>query len=250
MTLMRPWFAVFVSAAALFPAPVLAGPAESGTQYLATIASMTKMVRVQIKEGADLTPAAVGTQLPEGAQVVTLADAKCEVRFTQAHFVRLGPDSRLKIARMERKKGARVLLQLLAGRVKAMINRSLGEEADFGIYGATTVTAVKGTDYDMARDEKDIVTVLINDGRVNVAELKSDKPEELDRVFTALLLGRIGFDMRAGKMLTVTPGSLFPSPVPIPPGMKTPWGDNTPAPGAAPKKPGAPGFPGMGFGMP
>lgn len=241
-------------ALAWLAAPACAAPVDSSTQYLATVATMTRMVRVIMKEGATPAPAAPGTALPEGAVVVTLENAACEIRFTQAHFIRLGPSSRLKIARMERRKGARVLVQLLAGRVKALINRSLGEEADFGVYGATTITAVKGTDYDMLRDEADVVTVLVNDGRVNVAELKSEKPEDIDRIFMMLLLGRIGLDMRAGKMLKVTPGSLFPSPVPIPPGFPSPWGDGgfgSPAPAGPPKKPGGPSMPGFpGFGMP
>jgi hypothetical protein len=216
---------------------------------VATLISATGMVRVREASASKFEEAKVGRKLPEGSQVVTLEKARCEILFTEGRFLRLAEGTTVNVARIANKKSMRTFVQLIRGRVRAMVDRAVGE-GDFGVYGSTVVSAVKGTKYDVIRNEKDEITVAVDEGRVWVAEIKSENPDEVDAVMLALMLGKIGMDIREGNMLNVIPGSPFPKlPVPMPKNFPSPWGGK---PGAAPanqKNPGPamPGFGGFGF---
>lgn len=225
----------------------LAARAEDANTHVAILASVTKLVRVQEKNDGPIMAAEAGMKLAQGTTVRTLKDSRCEIKFSKAHIVRLGPSASIRIARLDKQKGTvRILVNLLGGRIRALIDRAMREDADFGIYGVTTLTAVKGTDYDMIRGEDDKVTVLVNEGRVNVAEIESEDLEAVEKVFLALLLGNIGIGLTEGKMLDVFPGKPFPVPIPIPKGFPNIWGGKD---GAHDGKPGLPSLPGLGGGL-
>lgn len=244
---MNSFLALPIAILAIGTSPACAATQE-GT-WVASLVSVTRLVRVQDAEGGDFKAAKAGMKLKEGMIVRTLEKSMCEISFTPAHYVRLGPSGKMKISRIGRKeKSARILIRLITGRIRALIDRNMREEADFGIYGATTLTAVKGTDYDMIREDDDKVTVLVNEGKVSVTEVESEDLEQIEKMFVALLLGNIGFPLREGKMLNIIPGQPFPIPIPIPKGFPSPWGssDHDDKPGL-PTKPSLPGLPGLGF---
>ena len=245
--------------AAVFLAPVPARAAVADQVSVATLLSATGMVRIRETSASKYEEAKVGRKLPEGSQVITLEKSRCELLFNEGRFLRLAEGTTVNVTRIANKKSMRTFVQLIRGRVRAMVDRAVGE-GDFGVYGATVVSAVKGTKYDVIRNEKDEITVAVDEGRVWVAEIKSENPDEVDAVMMALMLGKIGMDIREGDMLNVIPGSPFPKlPVPMPKNFPSPWaapGGAAPG-GAAPtgagpanqKNPGPamPGFGGFGF---
>lgn len=158
---------------------------------VATIADATPLVRMTLAGSKDYRNVTKGDTLPEGATVVTMAQGKAEIRFTDGHFILLSPNSSIEIKRLPTKEKERTLLRLVKGAVRALVDRSR-RGGDFGIYANTTVTAVKGTDYEMVRDEADNVDVEVNEGRVNTAEMKSEDAAIAEAAFAAALMGTIG----------------------------------------------------------
>jgi ferric-dicitrate binding protein FerR (iron transport regulator) len=231
--------------------PTSARAAADERVMVATLISATGLVRVRDVSASKFVEAKAGRTMAEGAQVVTLEKSRCEILFSEGRMLKLAEGSTVTVARLPKKDSMRSLARLIRGRVKAVVNRAIGE-GDFGVYGSTVVSAVKGTEYEFARNEKDEVTVSVDEGRVWVAEIKNENPDDVDRIMIALMLGQIGMDIREGNMLNVIPGSPFPKlPVPMPKNFPSPWA--APAPGgAAPanqKNPGPamPGFGGFGF---
>ncbi len=243
-------FAAVLAASIWLPCPGWAARAAESQDHVATLSSISGLVRVQDKDDGPIAAAEAGMKLVQGATVRTLKDSRCEIKFTKAHIVRLGPSARIRIARLDGKKGAaRILVNLLGGRIRALIDRALSDDADFGIYGVTTLTAVKGTDYDVIRGEDDKISVLVNEGRVNVAEIESEDLEAVEKAFMALILGNIGIRLSEGSMLDILPGKPFPAPIPIPKGFPNIWGGKDDGHGDKPKMPSLPGL-GGGLGFP
>lgn len=242
--------------ALLVAAPDLAGAGareSEGGEFMATLVSITRFVRVKGSAETEAVQGEEGMRLKQGSHVYTLADSRCEIEFSRGHFLRLASDSRIVIQRLPQKRPKQTLLQLLSGRVRAMVDRATGE-GNFGVYGATTITAVKGTEFDMVRKEGGEVEVAVNEGKVWVAELaKEDDLEAVEKAFLGVILGTVGFGLTEGSMLNIIPGSPFPtSPIPIPKGFPNPWAPakdsgkkDTSVPGT-PKPPGMPGMPGPG----
>ncbi len=230
---------------------------ENGVAATATLVKVKNHVRVKRTPNGKVIEGKPGLKLPEGSIIYTLAKSRCEIKFGDGHFLRLASSAKIKIARTQRRRAKRTLIQLLRGRVRAMIDRALGD-GDFGVYGSTTVTAVKGTDYEMSLNEDGEVTVAVNEGRVWVAELAGEDLEAVEKVFLGVILGNIGFGIKPGNMLHILPGSPFPtSPIPIPMGFPSPFtggkkGAKKDVPGSSQKAPSVPGLPGPGggFGFP
>ena len=109
----------------------------------------------------------------------------------------------------------RILVQLLGGRVRAMVDR-MRAESDFGMYASTTITAVKGTDYEMSRSATGEVEVDVNEGKVDTAELKSEDLAEVEKVFGMVLLGQIGMKLIEGNRVRTAPGQRMGKPERIP----------------------------------
>jgi len=255
----------------------LSGPALATTTdalKVATITSIIRLVRVQERDGAKVIAAKRGMQLPEGAKVMTLEGSFAEVTFSPAHFVKLGPATTLSITRNRKpERGVlRILLKVVKGRVRAAIDRFIADDADFGMYGHTVVTAVKGTEYEFIREAANRVTVVVETGKVAVAESKGESLDDVDKVFIGLLMGTLGIKLLEGNKLDFMPGMPFPSPVPIPKNFMSPFAaPQTAAPKpagpavdrhehpergkadgktggkTAPSVPSVPGLPGLGF---
>lgn len=181
----------------LCSARIACAGAESAAP-VATLTSTTPLVRVQLKGARDWKNVAKGDTLPEGTTVVTMAQGKAEIRFTDGHFILLSPNSSIEIKRLPVKGQERTLLRLVKGAVRALVDRSK-REGDFGIYANTTITAVKGTDYEVTRDEADNVDVEVNEGRVNSGEMKSEDEKEAEAAFTACLAGMLGMMITEGQ---------------------------------------------------
>jgi len=217
----------------------------------AILVSVARLVRVKDKPGADVLEGKAGQALPEGARVFTLEDSRCEIKFGDGRHLRLSSSSTITIARLPRKRAGWTFVHLLRGRIRALINRARGE-GDFGVYAVTTLTAVKGTDFDMIRKENDEVTVAVNEGRVRVAELESEDLDAVEKIFLSVLMGNFGASLWEGKMMNFVPGQPFPSPVPMPKGFPNIWGGAGKDKGkkGGPQMPGFPGLGGGGIGFP
>jgi len=252
MTAMKTRLAIPMLGLLLAPSAFAATDAKV---YLASVETVTRLVRVQDVENGAMRQAVPGTTLAEGSRVFTLKDAKCRINFGDGRILNLAGDTSIVISRFPKRQAMRWLVKLVQGRVRAKVNRMIGD-TDFGIYASTTVTAVKGTGWDVVRTADNVVQVLVDDGKVNVAELKDEKDlDQVEKVFISVVLGNLGFQLAAGKMLNVMPGKAFPSPIPIPPGFPDPfsdWGTSSPGTKAptGPKPPSLPGLPGGGFGFP
>jgi microcompartment protein CcmL/EutN len=216
--------AITLAALALVAATDPAFAASSGEANVATLVSVTRLVRVQEKEGAPVKAAKAGIPLPEGAKVMTLDGAFAEISFSPAHFVRMGPSSTITIARLRRPESGtlRILLRVVMGRVRAAIDRSRAEGSDFGMYSASLVTAVKGTEYEINRESEDEAEVTVDEGKVDVAETKEESIQEAERVFTLLLVGSIGMKLAEGYQMNCRRGRPLPSASPTPAGHKSP----------------------------
>ncbi len=188
---------------------VVARPAVASTDSgvpTATLVSMTRMVRVKDGPAAQPRAGTFGMALPEGSQVFTLADSRAHIRFDDGHFILLGANTSVVIQRLPKRGAVRTLVQLLKGKVQALIDRGKGE-GDFGMYGATTITAVKGTDYEMTRDDADQVQVDVNEGKVDAAELKEkDDAAEAEKAMGMLIAGLIGMSLIEGQRVTTPRG--------------------------------------------
>ena len=245
---------------------LLAAPVRAVTTdalKVATITSITRLVRVQESDGGEVVAARKGMELPEGAKVMTLAGSFAEVSFSPAHFVKLGPSTTLSITRNRKpERGVlRILLKVVRGRVRAAIDRAIADDADFGMYGHTVVTAVKGTEYEFIRETATRVTVAVETGRVAVAASKGESLDDVDKVFIGLLMGTLGMKLLEGNKMDFMPGMPFPSPVPIPKSFMSPFSAPNPSHPAGkgkspmggkgkksgPSMPSVPGLPGMGF---
>jgi hypothetical protein len=244
---------VAVCAVAALPGASLAG--TDGKVYLATVDTVTRLVRIQEVEGGPVRQATTGATLLEGARVSTLKDARCRINFGDGRILSLAGESSIVISRAPKKGALRWMVKLVSGRVRAKVDRMRGE-TDFGVYASTTVTAVKGTGWDVVKMPDGLVQVLVDDGKVNVAEIKDEKDlDQVEKIFLSAILGNVGLQLAAGKMMSIMPGRPFPSPVPIPPGFPNPFDDWGKSPGAkspsGPTPPGIPGLPGGGgFGFP
>jgi hypothetical protein len=265
-------------AALVLPGVSLAAVDESMT--LATIRTMTPMVRVKLNATAQPQAATLGMSLPEGAQVITLPGGSCEIAFSRAHIVRLFPSSTITVQRLQKKSAMRILVQLLGGRARAIVDR-MRADGDFGMYAATTITAVKGTDYEMSRSPTGEVEVAVNEGKVDTAEMKSEDLAEVEKAFTLVLLGQIGMKLIEGNRVRTMPGQHLGAPERMPRPSRfdaaprehpahgkgatdaTPKGGKTPPPGGKGGKggkgggtggaggAGMPSLPGVGgFGLP
>jgi len=236
------------------PEGVSAAPVKDASLE-ATVTSLTKFVRVKRAGKKKYFNAEAGMSLKEGDRIYTLDKGKCELAFSGAHIVRLGPNSHMVISRYSRTRGSgRILLHLLKGRVRALINRARGDGEDFGIFGAMTVTAVKGTDYEVFRKLDGSVLVSVMEGRVLVGEIENEEPDQVERIFMALLMRQIGSVLMEGHQMEFVPGKGFPAPIPLPPGWFDIWGigkdkdaakksPSSPAAPAIPRLPRGGGFP-------
>lgn len=235
------------------PDGVSAAPVKE-TSVEATVTTLTKFVRVKRAGRKKYFNASAGMRIKEGDRIYTLDKGRCELKFSDAHVVRLGPNSRMVVTRFSEKKGSkRILLQILKGRMRALVNRSRSEGEDFGIFGGMTVTAVKGTDYEVLRHPDGRVLVSVMEGRVLVGEIENEEPDQVERIFAALLAQQIGSVLMEGHQMEFVPGKGFPSPIPLPQGWFDIWsgGKEKKSEKKGPAAPGMPKLPGgQGFGFP
>ncbi len=178
---------------------------------MATLAEVTPLVRAQFPGSKEFRNLAKGATLPEGTLVVTMAQGKAEIRFTDGHFILLSPNSSIELKRLPQPGAERTLLRLAKGAVRALIDRSK-KGGDFGIYANTTVTAVKGTDYEVVRDEADDVEVEVNEGRINTGEIKSEDQAEAEAAFKGMIAGMIGSMLSEGQRVRCPHGGRMSKP--------------------------------------
>jgi hypothetical protein len=221
------------AAAVLLAASAVAGTDESTA--VATITTMTPLVRVKMKADAAPVTATADMQLPEGSQVITLAGGACEIRFSRAHIMRLEAMTTVTIQRMPKRSAMRILVQLLGGRARAMVDR-MRADSDFGMYAATTITAVKGTDYEMTRSATGEVEVEVNEGKVDTAEMKSEDLAEVEKVFGLVLMGQIGMKLIEGSRVRTMPGQRMGRPERIPRAPRVDAAPGSRGPGATPRE--------------
>jgi hypothetical protein len=122
------------------------------------------------RKGADFADAVQDLYVPlyEGDTIATDNDATLEVVFDDATVVKLDPDSRLLIRNLNRKDSAKTGLELLKGKLMAIVKK-LVENEEFTVRTKMAMAAVKGTEFIVASGDDSSVGVY--DGAVEVSGL-------------------------------------------------------------------------------
>jgi len=230
----------------------LGAVANPSTPY-ARLTSIVGTVRVRAPETTSYINGKSELRLYEGAEVLTAENSFCKIWFTEGRRLRMAPRSRLVITRLSvpNAESGRTLLHLLKGRVRAISERVLGQGGDFGFYAAGCLTAVKGADYEMLRQQNNEVVVSVDKDEVIVAQLDKEDVEEAERALQRMMLGQIGALLQEGFQMNVVSGKPLPAPALIPSGWFDMWvvDDEEESKPKRRKSPALPG-PGGGLGIP
>jgi ferric-dicitrate binding protein FerR (iron transport regulator) len=111
-----------------------------------------------------------GAPVAIGDAVVTAAEAKADLRFTDGSLLTVGPSSRVEIARYapDAPGGqAEALLSLLSGIIKLIVNDD-ARWSRFAVESETAVASVRGTEW-LVEATKDSTAVFVLRGSVEVA---------------------------------------------------------------------------------
>jgi hypothetical protein len=122
------------------------------------------------RKGADFADAVQDLYVPlyEGDTIATDNEATIEVVFDDATVVKLDPDSRLLIRNLSRKDSSKTGLELLKGKLMAIVKK-LVENEEFTVRTKMAMAAVKGTEFIIASGDDSSVGVY--DGAVEVSGL-------------------------------------------------------------------------------
>ncbi len=163
------------------PAPVKVPPPH------AAIVAMSGTVQVMLAGSKTRLTGKIHAMVPEGALVMTGANSTCELVFMNAHHLRLGPETTVRIEGLPRPAGiARILLAMLKGRVHASVDPSLHTE--FGLSAGTAVAAVKGTDFEVTTLANGEVSIAVRNGTVLVGTYNGT---DLNAAFAAAQAGGV-----------------------------------------------------------
>jgi len=207
------------------PAVATARPAAGrlASAGLGVIETAVGDVRVRLRSGSPAQKATVGLKLVEGAVLRTGPTGRVFIRFGPTDLVRISPNSEMWIAQLRAPKAgkAQTILQLLAGRARAMLRRKAvtASDYDFVMSAGTAVAAVKGTDFEMSFPKADgPVNVRVDDGVVMMAGIASWDLADILGAVSSMTKGVGGRAVSMGFAVTVDSGTgRIGTPQPSPP---------------------------------
>lgn len=132
--------------------------------------------RVSYLEGAadmrgkrSWTPVKAGQALPEGAHLRTGPQGRLELTSQTGSVVRLGPSSRVRLARAQVGGGARrVGLRLFVGRLWANVTKSLAGDSSFEVRTTNAIAGVRGTSFTVLARKDASALIRVYTGTVGV----------------------------------------------------------------------------------
>jgi hypothetical protein len=130
----------------------------------------------EIGRGGVWTPAEVGSAVQQGDELRTSSGGQLRVVFQDDSVLNLGSDSHAKVDEQvfdPSKSPARSVIQLLQGRVRALVSEYYRESgAEYEIQTGTAVAGVRGTEFVVTYDERAALTEVVGiTGKVEVHSL-------------------------------------------------------------------------------
>jgi ferric-dicitrate binding protein FerR (iron transport regulator) len=166
MRIERSFMAARVGAALLTLAalPTAAGAQDNNVALVHKLLLAQEMV---VQRGGEGTPATLGQRLLSGDLVITSANTRAAIRFTDdGSLVRLNPGSRLTVRTTGARDAVEKTLELEFGELWARVTAQQRERG-FQVQTPSGVAAVKGTVFVVRVDAQGNTTVLTFDGAVD-----------------------------------------------------------------------------------
>ena len=116
-----------------------------------------------VDTGAGQTPLARFDEVPEGGTVVTGPDSFVQLRLSSGSLVKLGPETRIDLTRLEQRSPRgkrRETIRLRVGRIWAQVTDLFGSDSSFEVETNNAVAGVRGTSFFAQQDESDARFVL------------------------------------------------------------------------------------------
>jgi hypothetical protein len=125
------------------------------------------------RRGEDTGEALQDLYIPlyEGDSIVTETDSRVEVIFDDSTIIKVDPESSFVIKSLVRKNNNRTIIQLIRGRVMAIVKKLI-EKEEFTVKTKMAMAAVKGTEFIV--DASDDNKVGVYEGAVEVSGLDMD----------------------------------------------------------------------------
>jgi hypothetical protein len=143
----------------------------ASAQEVGTVAGVSG--GAEIGRRGEWTAAGVGSEIFQGDELRTAAGGQMRIVFQDDSVLNLGSDSRLLVDEQvfdPKKSPARSVIQLLQGRVRALVSEYYRENgATYEIETATAVAGVRGTEFVVSYDSGAAVTEIVGvTGKVEV----------------------------------------------------------------------------------
>lgn len=165
---------LFACLAMLIVIPVsIAAKTKSDSAYsIAYVYDYTGECEVK-KKGEDIAEAIQDLYIPlyEGDTLLTGDESTMEIIFDDSTMLRLDPRCKLTIKTLNRKSNNKTVVELLKGRVIAIVKK-LFEKEEFTVKTKMAMAAVKGTEFIVDASNDD--TVGVYDGAVEVSGMDMD----------------------------------------------------------------------------
>lgn len=125
------------------------------------------------RKGKDITEAVTDIYIPlyEGDIVITGMGSIAEIIFDDSSIVKLDPESKILIKDLTRDKNNRTIINLLKGKIIAIVKKLLKEE-EFTVKTKLAIAAVKGTEFIVETGDEEKVGVY--EGQVEVSGIDTE----------------------------------------------------------------------------
>jgi hypothetical protein len=157
-------------------APTVEAPAQP-VQLQGMVSFLCGTVTMTVN-GADV-PLDIGVDVPVDASITTGKDAVCEIQFADFGSVHISQDSTLVVKRfLSDATHTESEMQLNAGKVVCKVRKLSGDDS-FQIRTAEMVCGVRGTVFQVSKDEKKPVKIAVSEGSVAVYPPSVDDAQKL-----------------------------------------------------------------------
>ncbi|MDB5807711.1 MAG: LysM peptidoglycan-binding protein [Betaproteobacteria bacterium] len=150
------------------PGEIVHMPLEWVKRDPVTLSALTSRGDVQVVRNGTSTPLPVGATLAKGDEVRTGADGYVTLRLADGSVLKLPADSRLTVQNAEKirdTEAVRSKMQLLKGRVEAVVTKFKGSGNRFEVTTEQAVAGVRGTEFRVATEGGSTASEVL-DGRV------------------------------------------------------------------------------------
>ena len=122
-----------------------------------------------------------GMKLSKNAIVETKKGARLELSLPDSSIVRIAPNTRLKLVKLNTGASNSTELELQAGRVWSKVKKAIGKKPSFSVKTKNAVAGVRGTVFGVDYDEnKASSSVSVYEGRVSVRPVYATKDANIN----------------------------------------------------------------------